>query len=285
VPFDLHAPQTWHVAPARLALRGFAPALTRRPLRGVAPALARRPLRVFTPALACLLAGVTLAAHAAHPALTEDTGTQGTGRVELELGASVVRPPEGRVTALEPQLSIGVTDHVDAIVRPTLLWSASTDGGTRGAAATTTDIKWRFLDVDGVHVGLRAGIDWPTGSRRLGGDRTSAHALLAVSRSVGDATMSLNVGVERHRAEDGERPLIAALAMGVLYPIGPRVTLVADVGLASNPDASRATTPAVASVGMIARITPWLDVDVGYRGGVNAVARPHAVLAGATLRW
>jgi hypothetical protein len=61
------------------------------------------------------------AVFAAHPMLTEDTGTQGTGKFELELGFAQAR--DGGTNALEfgPQLSYGVQDNVDLIARPTWL--------------------------------------------------------------------------------------------------------------------------------------------------------------------
>jgi outer membrane putative beta-barrel porin/alpha-amylase len=245
-----------------------------------APALPR-----FALALAGLLAVAGGAAHAAHPSLTEDTGTQGAGHVEVEFGSSIERLPGSRVTTLDPQVSIGVTDRVDAIVRPTVVWLGGGDDSTRGLAATTSDVKWRFLERDGLNVGLRAGVDWPTGSERLGGDRASVHGVLVVTRSIGDGTASLNFGVARHADAMGERRRVLQIAAGVVYPIAAALTFVADLAVQSNDDAQRATTPAVASVGVIARITPWLDVDVGWRTALNDVARPHALLAGATLRW
>ena len=243
------------------------------------------PGRTFAAAVAMTFGLAAAVAHAAHPSLTEDTGTQGLRHVEVEIGVTVVRPAEGRIVELGPQVSVGVAPRVDAIVRPALSWIGGRENGARGVAATTTDVKWRFLDLDPVSVGLRAGVDWPTGSHRLGGERASFHGLLVMTRTIGDGTASLNVGTDRRGRVEGERRNIVQIAAGVAYPVAPAFTAVADVALQSNPDASRTTAPAVASIGAIARLAPWLDVDIGYRVALNDVARPQALFAGATFRW
>ena len=236
-------------------------------------------------AVACFCAAMTAPARAAHPSLTEDAGTQGARRVELEVGTTFAHGPDGRLRSVEPQLSIGVAERVDAIVLPTFVAIDAADLRVRGAGATTTDIKWRFLEVDGLDFALRAGVDWPTGSNALGGDRSSLHALLVATRRIGDSTISFNAGVDRQSPAFGERRLVVRLALGVVHPVHEVLTLVGDLAVQSNPDVAQSTTPGVASVGLIARIAPTTFVDVGYRLALNEVARPHAVVAGITFHW
>jgi hypothetical protein len=224
-------------------------------------------------------------AHAAHPSLTEDAGTQGAGHVELEIGAATARGPAGRISSLEPQLSVGVHDRVDAIVLPTFVAVDGADNRVHGLAATTTDIKWRFVELDALDFTIRAGVDWPTGSNTLGGGRSSLHALLVATWRVGDATLSFNAGLDRQSPAVGERRRIGRLAVGVVHPVHEALTVVGDLAVQSNDTVGRATTPGVASIGLIARITPAVNVDVGYRVALNDAARPHAVVAGATFRW
>jgi hypothetical protein len=68
-------------------------------------------------------------AFAAHPMLTEDTGTQGAGRFELELGMAVTRDHETRAFEFGPQLAYGIGQTVDLIVRPTWLDIRESEGG------------------------------------------------------------------------------------------------------------------------------------------------------------
>lgn len=87
--------------------------------------------------LACSLLAVATAAHAAHPFITDDAYTQGTGKFELQLGSQYTRTDAGGVTLADfqfaPQLSYGVLDPIDLILRPT--YSVNVVSGARPAAA------------------------------------------------------------------------------------------------------------------------------------------------------
>jgi len=236
-------------------------------------------------ALACVGAVASMPARAAHPSLTEDTGTQGAGHVELEIGSTFAHGPDGRLRSLEPQLSIGLGERVDAILLPTFVAIDASDNGARGVGATTTDVKWRFAEVDGLDLAVRAGVDWPTGSDALGGARSSLHALLVATRRIGGTALSFNAGLDRQSPALGERRLVARVGLGVVHPVHEAVTLVGDLAVQSNAAVGRTATPLVASAGLIARIAPTTFVDVGYRLALNDAARPHALAAGLTFRW
>ncbi|HMT56904.1 MAG TPA: hypothetical protein PKC71_02720 [Ottowia sp.] len=68
-------------------------------------------------ALACLCLLPWPRAQAAHPLLTDDTGTQGAGRWQLELNADHTRdltaPPRGRTTQANATITHGVSDELD----------------------------------------------------------------------------------------------------------------------------------------------------------------------------
>lgn len=73
-------------------------------------------------------------AFAAHPLLTEDTGTQGAGKLELELefGNARTHAHGDRLYEFGPQLSYGMLPNLDAIVRPAWLHSrSSSESGTQ----------------------------------------------------------------------------------------------------------------------------------------------------------
>jgi hypothetical protein len=83
---------------------------------------------------------------AAHPILTEDTGTQSAGKFELELGFAQARDSGTTVAEFGPQLSYGALDNLDLIVRLTWLHvrGAATNGTTQGFGDTGLDFKWRY---------------------------------------------------------------------------------------------------------------------------------------------
>jgi hypothetical protein len=139
-------------------------------------------------------------AFAAHPLLTEDAGTQGARRFELELGNTWTRDGGERAYEFGPQLSYGVLPNLDGIVRPT--WTAlrtAGDGATttaRGAGDTAIDVKWRFYEAGAVSVATRAGIGAPTGdaARGLGAGGTTYHVLAAVTVDAAPLALHANLG-------------------------------------------------------------------------------------------
>jgi hypothetical protein len=89
-------------------------------------------------------------AFAAHPLLTEDAGTQGAGKFELEVGNMWTRDGGERAYEFGPQLSYGVLPNLDGILGPTWTTLRTTGDGTittaRGAGDTALDVKWRFYE-------------------------------------------------------------------------------------------------------------------------------------------
>jgi hypothetical protein len=124
---------------------------------------------------------------AAHPLITEDTATQGSGKFELEIGNAWTRDGPDRSFELGPQLSYGALPHLDLIVRPTWLAQRSSIDGdavdARGAGDTAADIKCQFFQRDKLTLAVRAGINAPTGDadRDLGSGKPTYHGPLVAS--------------------------------------------------------------------------------------------------------
>src|SRR5205085_8885357 len=105
-------------------------------------------------------------AQVAHPLISEDTGTQGSGRFELELGASRTPSGGGHALELDPQLSYGARADVDLILRASVLrltgGAAQDAGHNAGFGPSALDFKWRAATRAALSLGLRAGLDLPT---------------------------------------------------------------------------------------------------------------------------
>jgi hypothetical protein len=237
-----------------------------------------------------LLAGSALVAgpvHAAHPLLTEDPGTQGTGKFELELGAQ--RDREGGATAslFGPQLSGGVLENLDLIVRPTWLdvrGGAEIDG--RGMGDTALGFKWRFLEAGPFAFGIRADVDLPTGSeaKGLGTGKVAPHAVLIAAWNAEPFAVYANADYRRDPLV-GDRANLWGGSVAVVLTATERWRFSVEAGVFTNPVPSGSATLAVARFGAILTVTPWLDVDVGYQAPLNRAAPDQVVLVGATLRW
>src|SRR5689334_10006370 len=143
--------------------------------------------------IAAALAALVLPAlvHAAHPFVTEDPGTQGAGKMELELGFGAFDGDPsipGRNSIFAPQLSIGVTDDLDLIAQIVRVQQTAAASPTIiGQAGTLLDVKWRFKETDDYALAVRAGLDLPVGdaSDGLGNEQLGAHAIAIVALSFG----------------------------------------------------------------------------------------------------
>jgi hypothetical protein len=240
-------------------------------------------------AVAVLLCAAAPLAHAAHPIISEDPGTQGTGGVELEIGfqASDGDPGGGRTSLLTTQVAIGLAPTVDLLVVPRYLWLRPAGAPhERGIGDTSLDVKWRFFENDTVQLAVRAGAELATGdeSKGLGADGTGWHAVLAMSVDVDPMQWLVNVGYVRGRVP-GERTQLPYASAAVVGPSEGRLRSFVEVAAQANSDPSRTTWPAVVRTGLMWKAAPWLDLDVGAEGRLNRAAPRATLLAGATLRW
>jgi Putative MetA-pathway of phenol degradation len=239
-----------------------------------------------------LILAFPMAVHAAHPLISEDTATQGRGKVELEIGNAWTRDGSDRSFELGPQLSYGVLAQLDAILRPTWLDQRSTiDGDTahaRGAGDTAADIKWRFFQRGKLSLAVRAGVNAPTGDadRGLGSGKLTYHGLLAASIDLAPFALHSNIGYTRNRADPMERrDLYHASAAAVLTIDATWRLLLAELAADTNGDHMRSVWPAVARVGAIYTVKRGFDVDIGYQRRLNRAASSQVLLAGVTARW
>jgi hypothetical protein len=231
--------------------------------------------------------GAAAPSFAAHPMLTEDTGTQGKDRFELELGFERVREGDAHAFEFGPQLSWGVLDNLDLIVRPTWLDLRGSATSARGLGDTALDVKWRFLEDGPWSFGLRAGLDLPTANegKGLGTGETGYHGVLIATWAIEPLAVSANLGVLHVGNLPLQRRDLALATCSVVWEVREGFKLAAEVNTASNPDPDRSTWPTVARIGVIWSLNKYWDVDAGYQAPLNHAAPDAAILVGATLRW
>lgn len=241
--------------------------------------------------LACAASvfGATIT-HAAHPLISEDTGTQGAGHTELELGTSFSRASGGRVFELDPQLSYGLRDDFDAILRPSLFHlsgAPADEAGRRGGfGPTALDAKWRIASWDAVSAGTRFGVDLPTSSPGLGPRHVGWHALAMLTYDAAGTFATANVAYTRLSGEDPDlRRNIWRVSAALVRTVREDLRLLVDLATFGPEEREVATWRTVALVGAIARIPPGIDVDVGYQFRLNNAGPSNVWLAGMTLRW
>ena len=226
-------------------------------------------------------------AFAAHPKLTEDTGTQGRGNLELELGYARSRAAGDHSFQFQPQLSFGATPTLDLIIQPSWIVDHSSAGTERGLGDTNLDAKWRFFGREPWSLGVRAGVSLPTARDDLGlhHDRISPHVTLVATGDFTPFTIDANLGYTRVPGDVSQRGGLYHVSTAVTVESQQRLFFVVETALDSNPD--RAAGKSFVTVGQLATIytvRPGLDVDVGFRARLNATGPVQQWLVGITIR-
>lgn len=246
-------------------------------------------------AAAFLAAGVCTCLEAAHPLLTEDTGTQGAGNYQLEMLVDKSRdhPEDATVRKLQTtaQLSYGLLENVDLQLGMPYLRQNRHDTRGRHASSgpldTTLALKWRYFEHDAFSLALKGGFSVPTGDedRGFGSGRTALGAVLIVSYQPGPWAFHSHAGYRWNNNSVGERKSLAHLSAAVTYQATDRIRLIADLSADTNPDRSDSSLLRYGVLGAIYSAAPNVDLDAGFKLGHGNPATDRTLLFGATLRW
>lgn len=108
-----------------------------------------RQLIVFTIAI-CALAAGNARAQGGPPMITDDPGTPGNGRFEINIAATLERRPhEQSWGLLALDINYGLGDRIQLTLQTSLVVLTRSDrGAIGGLGSTEAALKWRFLDED-----------------------------------------------------------------------------------------------------------------------------------------
>ena len=239
-------------------------------------------------------------AWAAHPLITDDTGTQGKGKFQLEVngqyergkeyeGGSDAKTTGGLVNAT---LSYGLVEKIDLILTLPYEWEKTEgDGATlrdeRGFSDTVLEVKWRFFEKDGLSFAVKPGLRFPTGNqdKNLGSGKVGGHLFLIGSKELGPWAFHANLGYLRDENDPGQREDMWHASFAITREIVKNVKLVADIGQDRNPYPSGKSDPAFVLGGVIYSVAENIDLDCGVKFGFNSSETDYAVLAGITIRF
>jgi hypothetical protein len=233
------------------------------------------------------LAAGTLAAthlHAAHPLITEDTGTIGAGRWQLELfgEAGNAAGTGARLDRDDAVLSYGLARNLD--LQAGLPWIHER---TSGAGDARLDLKWRFLERGDLSLAFKPGVSFPTGNDQAGrgAGRAGWGSQFVASYDYAPAAFHLHLGYQRHRNEIGERESLTHVSGAVELRAAPGLRVVADVARDTNPDPAQSRAERYVVFGVIWSVTRDFDVDVGVKRGSGSAELREAILVGLAARW
>lgn len=252
------------------------------------------------PKRAQLLCAISLflpfAAFAAHPLITEDTGTQGTGKFQLEANTEHgYQDGDGSQThafVTAATLSYGFREDADLMFtaqhsETDVLTDGVLDSTGKGFNDVALDVKWRFYEKDGVSYGIKPGITFPTGDKNkgLGAGKATYGAMLFSSIEQEAWLYNWHVGYKHNRNDIGERENLWHVSASVCRQIGKELMLAADIGTDTNRDKSSSDRPRYLVLGAIYSPNDDMDLDVGIRKDITGPAVNYVALAGLTVRW
>jgi hypothetical protein len=220
-----------------------------------------RQLIVFTIAI-CALAAGNARAQGGPPMITDDPGTPGNGRFEINIAATLERRPhEQSWGLLALDINYGLGDRIQLTLQTSLVVLTRSDhGAIGGLGSTEAALKWRFLDED-----------------------TNGFSVSTFPRVIFNVVQS---SVRRGLADDGTRaqfPVQVARKLGIVdvdLEFGPRLSSVGRsewlYGVVGGIDVTK-TTELMAELHGTSRIS--FDQDVlTVNFGIRQKLTDHAIL-------
>jgi hypothetical protein len=243
-------------------------------------------------------------AFAAHPLATDDTGTQGTMKFQVETSAEFAWDKEARqgittkssYQTLNATVTAGVLDALDLALSYPYTWQKiQTDSVTSldnsGLNDLTVALKLRFLELGPASFAIKPSITFPTGNRErsLGVGRAAYGVTLISTVEFKPVAVHANFGYTNQKYTDadsnGLREHLWNLSLAGSVEIIQGLQLVTEIVTASNPDRRSNIWPIFMSCGMIYSIIDNLDLSLGAKVGLTDPATDMALLTGITFKF
>ena len=250
--------------------------------------------------IAGILLMLSFPAWAALPLLTDDTGTQGSGKFQIEVGGEYDHEREtvGGVTVKEtdyvvvPTFTYGLLDRVDLFAAAPYARTASAIGTeptlrVGGISDTAIGVKWRFFDRQGSSLAVKPFVTFSTGKveKGLGTGRTDYGVVLIVSRDVGPWSFHANVGYTRNENRVGDRKDLWLVSAASTYEVVKDLKLCADIGTVTNTDTTSEVEPLYLLGGVIYSVSEDLELSFAFKHGLNDPETDWSLLPGITYRF
>jgi hypothetical protein len=235
------------------------------------------------------------AVFAAHPLITDDAGTLGKGKCQLELNGQYEheheRGEKENNTEVSAAVTCGLTDSIDFVVGVPYQWLRTRDSeGTvrqNGVADVSLDVKWQFYEKDGLSLAIRPGITLPAGDdeKGLGTGKVTYRTFFIATKEYAPLAFHLNLGYYRNENKQGDRKDIWHASLASEYSLSKRLKAVANIGVEKGDDPTTHSNPAFLLGGLIYSVSEVFDVDAGYKYGLTKSEADHAIVVGLTLRF
>lgn len=238
--------------------------------------------------------------YAAHPLITDDTGTQGKDKFQVELNSEFRFDKEKveditvkeRGSEVSTILSYGITDSLDVVFGIPYQWNKGEEDGKTtsdedGISDMSLELKWRYFERSGLILAVKPGMTLPTGDdeKGLGSGRTTYGVCFITTKQVEPWAFHFNFGYARNENRADERKDIWHVNLASEVKAYDKLKLVANIGIERNPDKTSHVDPAFVLSGVIYSITDAFDIDVGLKAGLNKPETDYSILAGTAFRF
>ena len=255
--------------------------------------------------LALLTAG---SAFAGPPLITDDTGTVEVGKVEIELNGS--SPYDKEITAgvttknntLDTEMKVttglyknlGISLAIPYTVSARVMEDGQLASKADGFGDMTLEIKYAFAELAGISFAVKPSILMPTGkySAGLSEGRWQFGTTLIATREFEDGKYALhaNLGYERHdyrtrEIRESTRSDIWSGSIAGEAEVAKGLIVVADFGLATNPDKGSNDLPVYALTGVRYEISDFMDINAGVKFGLTKPEDDVTALYGIVLKF
>ncbi|MEW6116102.1 MAG: transporter [Nitrospirota bacterium] len=255
-------------------------------------------LKKMVVALAMVFSTTTLT-YAAHPLITDDTGTMGKGKFQVEVNSEFSYDKEKedgittkeRMSELSTILSYGIVDNVDVVLVVPYQWIRTKEDGVTtsvdGISDISLEVKWRFYEKDGLGFALKPGTTLPTGDDEdgLGTGRATSSLFFISTKELEPWAFHLNLGYIRNENKADERKDLWHASIASEVEVIKNLRAVANIGIERNGDKASNDHPAFVLGGVIYSINENLDIDVGIKGALNKPETDYTFLAGMAWRF
>ncbi len=243
---------------------------------------------------------VPATSYAARPLVTDDAGTVGKGKTQVELGVEwfswkdTVEDVRVKETGTEVSgvFTYGLSESVDLVAGLPYVWSkAEEDGETafsdNGLNDISLEAKWRFFEKNGFGLALKPGITFPTGDHEkgFGTGRVTYGLTFIASKEMAPFSFHFNAGYSRNENKVDERKDLWSASLAATYEAVKNLNIVGDIGFERNADPTVRTAPAFALVGLNYAVNDYVMFDAGYKFGLNKQEVDHSIIAGVTLSF
>lgn len=248
-----------------------------------------------------ILATLSSAALALQPLITDDTGTQGAGGKQFEVGyvnkdASLAGDAT-QTRTLPLVFTYGATETLDLYigVNPTMIRSNVPGVDADGLGNTALGVKWRFFENEGsgTSMALKPEVRLPVSSSQeasgLGAGATSYGLALILSQDVSFGAIHFNLAGGRD--EFSNTSLLPSAntvraSVAPVWDINEQWKLALEVGHESVSSAGDTTTSQFVQIGAIFSPSKDLDLALGIlRSNDNATPQTSTTTATMGLTW